>query len=43
MGGNEISICFVAFEKAFDRVDCLETLEILRKICVEWRDRITII
>ena len=37
--GNEVFICFVDFEKAFDRIDWVKMLEILK---VDWRDRIFI-
>jgi len=37
--GNEIFICFVDFEKAFDRIDWVKMIEILKKIGVDWRDR----
>ena len=36
---NDIYICFVDFEKAFDRVDWVKMMEILRKVGVDWRDR----
>ena len=37
--GNEIFVCFVDFEKAFDRVDWVKMMEILKSIGVDWRDR----
>ena len=37
--GNEVFICFVDFEKAFDRINWVKMLEILKKIGVDWRDR----
>src|SRR5438132_2700983 len=37
--GNEVFICFVDFEKAFDRIDWLKMLDILKEIGVDWRDR----
>jgi hypothetical protein len=37
--GNEVFICFVDFEKAFDRIDWVKMLEILKGIGVDWRDR----
>ena len=36
---NEVFICFVDFEKAFDRINWVKMLEILKKIGVDWRDR----
>ena len=35
----EMFVCFVDFEKAFDRVQWPKLLEILRNISVDWRDR----
>ena len=37
--GNEVFICFVDFEKAFDRIDWVKMLDILKEIGVDWRDR----
>jgi len=36
---NEIYVCFVDFEKAFDRVDWTQIMTILRSIRVDRRDR----
>ena len=36
---NELYICFVDFEKAFDRVNWVKMMEVLRSIQVDWRDR----
>ena len=36
---NEVLICFVDFEKAFDRINWVKMLEILKNIGVDWRDR----
>jgi len=36
---NDVFICFVDFEKAFDRVDWLKMLNILKELGVDWRDR----
>jgi hypothetical protein len=37
--GNDVFICFVDFEKAFDRINWVMMLKILRNIGVDWRDR----
>jgi len=37
--GNDIYICFIDFEKAFDRVDWKKMMEILKDLQVDWRDR----
>ena len=37
--GNDVYICFVDFEKAFDRVNCVKMMKILKSIGVDWRDR----
>ena len=37
--GNEVYICFVDFEKAFDRVNWVKMMDVLKAIGVEWRDR----
>ena len=36
---QEVYICFVDYEKAFDRVDWRKLMTILRKMGVDWRDR----
>ena len=36
---NDIFICFVDFEKAFDRVDWAKLLQILKGLGGDWRDR----
>ena len=36
---NDSYICFVDFEKAFDRVDWVKMMEVLRKVGADWRDR----
>ena len=36
---SDVFICFVDFEKAFDRVDWVKMMDILKKIGVDWRDR----
>lgn len=40
---NDIFICFVDCEKAFDRVNWVKLMEILKTIGVNWRDRRSII
>jgi len=37
--GNDLFICFVDFEKAFDHVDWVRLLQILKSIGVDWKDR----
>ena len=37
--GNEMYVCFVDFEKAFDRVNWVKMMNILQKAGVDWRDR----
>jgi hypothetical protein len=37
--GNELFICFVDFEKAFDRMNWVKMLEVLKRIGIDWRDR----
>ena len=37
--GNDHYICFVDFEKAFDRVNWPKMMKILIEIGVDWRDR----
>ena len=36
---EELIVCFVDFEKAFDRVKWTKLFEVLKKIGVDWRDR----
>src|SRR6267154_4838350 len=38
--GNEVYICFVDFEKAFDRVNRVKMFEIMKSLHIDWRDRI---
>src|SRR6476469_5088002 len=37
--GNNVCICFVDFEKAFDRVNWEMMMKVLQSIGVDWRDR----
>src|SRR6478609_2859881 len=37
--GNNVYICFVDFEKAFDRVNWEKMMKVLQSIGVDWRDR----
>src|SRR3984885_14147392 len=37
--GQEVYICFVDYEKAFDRVDWKKLMQALRRVGVDWRDR----
>src|SRR2546425_4584938 len=37
--GNEVCICFVDFEKAFDRVNWVKMFEILKSLHIDWKDR----
>src|SRR2546425_3373565 len=37
--GNEVFICFVDFEKAFDRVNWVKMFEILKSLHIDWKDR----
>ena len=36
---NDTYVCFVDFEKAFDRVNWVKMMEVLQKLGVDWRDR----
>ena len=40
---NDMYICFVDFEKAFDRVDWVKMLQILKSIGTDWKDRRAIV
>jgi hypothetical protein len=37
--GNDVYICFVDFEKAFDRVNWVKMMSVLTSLCIDWRDR----
>ena len=37
--GNDLYICFVDYEKAFDRVDWTKLMNTLKRLGVDWRDR----
>ena len=37
--GKDVYICFVDYEKAFDRVDWKRLMKALRRVGVDWRDR----
>src|SRR3989441_5886836 len=37
--GNEVYICFVDFENAFDRVSWVKMFEIMKSLHNDWRDR----
>jgi hypothetical protein len=37
--GKDVYICFVDYEKAFDRVDWRKLMRALRRVGVDWRDR----
>ena len=37
--GNDVYICFVDFEKAFDRVNWLKMMELLKQLQVDLKDR----
>jgi hypothetical protein len=36
---NDVYVCFVDFEKAFDRVNWVKMMETLKGLEIDWRDR----
>ena len=36
---QDVYVCFVDYEKAYDRVNLVKLLEVLKSIGVDWRDR----
>ena len=36
---KELNVCFIDYEKAFDRVDWNKMMSILKQIGIDWRDR----
>ena len=36
---NELFVCFVDFEKAFDRVNWVMMMDVLKKVGVDWKER----
>ena len=36
---NDIYICFVEFENAFDRINWMKLMQVLESIQVDWKDR----
>jgi hypothetical protein len=37
--GEEICVCFIDWQKAFDRVKWTKLMEILKKPGIDWRER----
>ena len=37
--GNDVHICLVDFEKAFDRVNWIKMMNTLKNLGIHWRDR----
>jgi len=36
---EELSVCFIDWQKAFDRVNWTKLLQILKEIGIDWRER----
>ena len=36
---EELCVCFVDWQKAFDRVNCTKLMQILKRIGIDWRER----
>src|SRR5437867_7794391 len=36
---NDVFICFVDFEKAFDRMNWVKMFEIMKSLHIDWKDR----
>jgi hypothetical protein len=36
---EELSVCFIDWQKAFDRVNLTKSMQILKKIGIDWRER----
>jgi len=39
---KELSVCFIDWQKAIDRVNWTKLMQILNKIGIDWRERILI-
>jgi hypothetical protein len=36
---EELSVCFIDWQKAFDRVNWPKLMQILKETCIDWRER----
>ena len=36
---EELCVCFIDWQKAFDRVNCTKLMQILKIIGIDWRER----